>query len=227
MLASKIDHTFLKPNGSGKDIIKLCQEAMEYGFRSVCVNSSWVKAASKFLQDAPFLGDQVTEIATVIGFPFGACSTEAKVSECIAARVAGATEFDVVWNIGLLKSGRPLDVMLELHTLVKIVHPLKVKVIVESGYLDAEEQEQAYNIIQDSGAQCIKTSTGYCPEDDLVKKLETVRLWKGLGDLEIKASGGIKSYDAAKMFLASGADILGTSSGVAIAEEYDSEAGKN
>jgi deoxyribose-phosphate aldolase len=166
-------------------------------------------------------------VATVIGFPFGAASIDSKIAECIAARVAGATEFDVVWNLGLFKSERFLDVMLELRTIVKIVEPLKVKVIVESGWLSEDEQKTAHSIVLDSGAQCIKTSTGYCPDDDWARKVATVKLWKELGGLEIKASGGIKILGTVSTFLEAGADIIGTSSGVKIYDEWEAETGKN
>jgi deoxyribose-phosphate aldolase len=220
-IATKIDHTLLSPTATYKDIVKLCEEAVEYGFRSVCVNSSWVREAAVQLQ-----GSEIP-VATVIGFPFGACSMDAKIAEAIAAKVAGATEFDVVWNQGLFKSGRPLDTMLELNTLVKIVDPSVVKVIVESGNLSIKEQEKANAIVLDSGAQVIKTSTGYGHGDDIIKKLTTVAMWKNLGGLKIKASGGIKDLTTAQSFLEAGADIIGTSSGVAIAEEHEAETGKN
>jgi deoxyribose-phosphate aldolase len=114
--------------------------------------------------------------------------------------------------------------MLELRTIVKIVEPLKVKVIVESGYLTEAEQKTAYSIVLDSGAQCIKTSTGYCPDDSFGEKVNTVIRWKELGGLEIKASGGIKSWSDARGLIKLGADIIGTSRGIAILEE---ETGKN
>jgi deoxyribose-phosphate aldolase len=217
-ISSRIDHTLLKPTATHADIVELCHEAIEHGFRAVCVNSCWVREAVRELDKIP--------VATVIGFPFGACSIDAKIAECIAARVAGATEFDVVWNLGYFKSELPLDTMLELSTIVKIVEPLKVKVIVESGWLSVEEQKKAHSIVLDSGAQCIKTSTGY-GHDVYPEKLKTVALWKELGGLEIKASGGIRSLSDARGLIELGADILGTSRGVAIVEEWQSETGKN
>jgi deoxyribose-phosphate aldolase len=113
--------------------------------------------------------------------------------------------------------------MLEIHTIVKIVEPLKVKVIVESGCLDKAEQKTAYSIVLDSGAQCIKTSTGRCPDDNFLDKIDTVKFWKELGSLEIKASGGIKDWSSAQRFLESGADILGTSSGILIIDQQEVE----
>jgi deoxyribose-phosphate aldolase len=216
-IASKIDHTFLKPTATHVDIVELCNGAVDHGFRAVCVNSCWVREAVRELQESH---GSTIPVATVIGFPFGACSIDAKIAECIAARVAGATEFDVVWNLGFFKSELPLDTMLELRSIVKIVEPLKVKVIVESGWLSVEEQKKAHSIVLDSGAQCIKTSTGYSA-DEIIKKLRTVAMWKNMGGLEIKASGGIKSRLDAAAFLEAGADILGTSSGVNIVEEQE------
>ena len=154
------------------------------------------------------------QISTVVGFPTGAHSTDVKIVEAHTARTMGATEFDVVWNLGMFKSGKKLPVMFELQRIVKAVEPYHVKVIVEEYYLDAVEKKIAWEIVRDSGAWAIKTSTGFGASGATT---ETVRQWKALGDdLKIKAAGGISTLFRAKDFILAGADIIGTSHGIAI-----------
>ena len=200
-----IDHTNLKPYATTRDIIVLCEEALYYNFRAVCVHPSWVSLAAKALENTDI------KIAAVIGFPLGANCSIFKLAEAIDVIKKGANEIDMVWNLGLFKDGKYLKVRDEIAKIVELDVP--VKVIVETCYLNTDELGKAYQIVRDSGADCIKTSTGFGPEG---AEYSIVELWKSLGDLRIKAAGSIKSYDSAKKFIEVGADYLGTSHGVAI-----------
>ena len=202
-----IDHTNLKPNATQIDIAKLCEEARQYNFRAVCVHPSWVATVKDYLRDTDI------KIATVVGFPLGANRTTTKVFEATESFERGTDEIDMVWNIGLFKNGKYLKVMYEIEQIVDIDKEILVKVIVETCYLTMGELVKAYQIVKDSGAGCIKTSTGFGPEG---AEYSTIELWKSLGDLRIKAAGNIRSYDSAKKFIEVGADFLGTSQGIAI-----------
>jgi len=204
-----IDHTNLKPNATQIDIAKLCEEARQYNFRAVCVHPSWVATVKDYLRDTDI------KIATVVGFPLGANRTTTKVFEATESFERGTDEIDMVWNIGLFKNGKYLKVMYEIEQIVDIDKEILVKVIVETCYLTMGELVKAYQIVKDSGAYCIKTSTGFAPQG---AEYSTVKLWKGLGDLKIKAAGGIRSYQQAQNFIEAGANFLGTSHGVAIME---------
>jgi len=199
-----IDHTCLRPDATEKDMERLCQEAEQYNFRGICVAPSnlWL------VRDYPGI------ISTVIGFPTGAHTVEIKIGEIVGAACDGATEFDVVWNIGLFKEGKHLHLLNHLRRVVRAVEQHHVKVIVEECYLDVAERELAWKIVRDSGAWAIKTSTGFGPRG---ASLDTIHQWWTLGtDLKIKASGGIKTREQAKAFIAAGADIIGTSHGVSM-----------
>lgn len=216
-LAKYIDHTNLKATATQKDIVKLCGEAIEHRFRAVCVNSQWVNMAKQQLDGSGI------KIAAVVGFPLGANHLAVKVYESQVAADRGARELDIVWNIGKFKEGKYLQVMKELQEIVDTAHirGVLVKVIVETCYLSYDEMVKAHQVVKDSGAFCIKTSTGAGPEG---AKYSTVKTWKGLGNLKIKASGGIKSYQQALNFIEVGADIIGTSHGIHILQgEKDKE----
>jgi len=201
-----IDHTNLKPYATTRDIIVLCEEALYYNFRAVCVHPSWVSLAAKALENTDI------KIAAVIGFPLGANCSIFKLAEAIDVIKKGANEIDMVWNLGLFKDGKYLKVRDEITKIVELNVP--VKVIVETCYLDSDELSKAYQIVRDSGAFCIKTSTGFGPKG---AEYSTVKFWKTfLGGLKIKAAGNIRSYDSAKKFIEVGADFLGTSQGIAI-----------
>lgn len=202
-----IDHTNLKPYATEADIFKLCEEARKYNFRAVCVHPSWVALASDYLRGSDI------KIAAVVGFPLGANRSIFKLAEAIDVIKRGANEIDMVWNLGLFKSAKYLKVRDEIAEIVKLNTDVLVKVIVETCYLNLGGLGKAYQIVTDSGATCIKTSTGFGPEG---AEYSTVKLWKSLGDLKIKAAGGIKTYQQAQNFIAMGADFLGTSRGVAI-----------
>ena len=217
MIAQHIDHTNLKATARTGDIAILCGEAIEYDFRAVCVNPQYVHVAKQCSD---------IKIATVIGFPLGANHYAVKVYESQIAANDGANELDVVWNLGLFKDQKYLAVMKELQSIVDTVHPMGVlvKVIVETCYLDYAETCSAWQIVKDSGAYGIKIVTGFRPEG--AAKSAAIKIWADLGNLKIKASGGIKNYAQARNFVEMGADILGTSHGIHIVQgekDADSE----
>ncbi len=219
-IAQNIDHTNLKATATSGDIIKLCGEAEYQSFRAVCVNPQYVHLVKQCLVNPDI------KVATVIGFPLGANHLAVKVYESQIAANEGANELDVVWNLGLFKDQKYLAVMKELQSIVDIVHSMGVlvKVIVETCYLNYAETCSAWQIVKDSGAYCIKTSTGFGPEGAVYY---IVARWKELGNLKIKASGDIKSYAQAKNFIEVGADILGTSHGIHIVQGEKDEAKSN
>ncbi len=214
MITQHIDHTNLKATATPGDIIKLCGEAEDHNFRAVCVHPQYIQLAKQCSD---------IKIATVIGFPLGANHYAVKVYASQIAANDGANELDVVWNLGYFKDQKYLATMKELQGIVDCTHlsGVLVKVIVETCYLDYDETCTAWQIVKDSGAFCIKTSTGFGPEG---AKYVDIARWKLLGNLKIKASGGIKDYNQARKFVTMGADILGTSSGIHIVQGEKDEA---
>jgi len=215
-LAKYIDHTLLKPTATFADIEKLCDEAKEKGFYSVCVNSCFVKFAVSKLQGTP------VKISAVVGFPLGAMATEAKAFEAEQAVRDGASEIDMVMNVGMIKGGDFFEAEKDIEAVVKAakqVNPgAKVKVILEMCYLNSAEKVSACEIARDAGADFVKTSTGFGPSG---ATLEDVALLKRLvGDsVGVKAAGGIRDLKTALAMIEAGATRIGTSSGVAIIEE--------
>lgn len=209
-LAKYIDHTLLKPESKESDIITLCEEAKKYQFVAVCVNPYYVKTASKALENTN------VKVATVIGFPLGAMSNFTKVCETRDAIANGATEIDMVINIGALKSKKELDVYHDIKGVVRAASgQALVKVIIETGLLTDDEKRLACRLAKEAGADFVKTSTGFGPGGATV---EDVRLMRGVvGDsLGVKASGGIRDEQTARAMIEAGANRIGTSSGVAI-----------
>lgn len=196
-----IDHTSLKVTTG---IRQLCAEAEEYKFRGVCIFPDRIKEARRL-----FYG----KISCVIGFPYGNNQTKVDAAKCAAQN--GVDEIDVVMHITAFKHKIYLKVLEELTKIVKIGPPIKV--IVEEHYLDIDELKIAHQIVKDSGAFCVKTSTGVVSG----ATLETVRLWKELGDLKIKASGNIRTSLECREFIEAGSDIIGTSNGVQIMAEIN------
>ncbi len=220
-----IDHTNLKPNATTDDIRKLCEEAKEHNFRGVCVHPGRVRVAAQSLINIDI------KLVTVIGFPLGANTTKTKILEAEEAMGDGVDEIDVVWDIGAFKAGEYLRTVSQLHAIVEAVEAGQwmrndkrmVKVIVEICYLDINELEKAYQIVLDSGADCIKTSTGFGHNDGMDNQ-RAVKIWKRIkGNLKIKASAGIRYRKTAQSLIDCGADILGTSSGVSIMGEMGGE----
>jgi deoxyribose-phosphate aldolase len=209
-LAAMIDHTLLKPEATAEQITKLCQEALQYEFKSVCINPFWVPLAAMLLK-----GSKVN-ICTVIGFPLGAITSEAKADEAREAVRNGAAEVDMVINIGALKSGQ-YDVV--LHDIQCVVHAVKrstvVKVILETGLLTDSEKVKACELCKEAGADFVKTSTGFGAGGATVEDIRLMRETVG-EKMGVKASGGIRDYETAMAMIHAGANRIGASSGIAI-----------
>ncbi|GAB6103139.1 deoxyribose-phosphate aldolase [Thermococcus atlanticus] len=212
-IAGYIDHTNLKAYATGEDIIKLCREAMEYGFYAVCVNPYRVKLAKETLKGSG------VKVATVIGFPLGATPTEVKVFEAKKALEGGADELDMVINIGALKDKDYDYVRNDIAEVVKVAHEknAKVKVIIETCYLTEEEKVKACELAKEAGADFVKTSTGFGTGGATVEDVRLMRKVVGEG-MGVKAAGGIRTYEQALAMIEAGATRLGTSSGVKIVE---------
>jgi deoxyribose-phosphate aldolase len=208
-LASFIDHTLLKADATAKDIEKLCAEARENNFFSVCVNGSWVASAHHLLE-----GSDV-KVASVAGFPLGAMSGDTKRFETEAAIDDGAQEVDVVLNIGQLKNGNDKYVLRELIDVVEAADERTVKVILEACLLTDEEKIRACRIVVESGAHFVKTSTGFGASGAAVADVKLMRTTVG-PKFGVKASGGIRDTKTALAMIEVGATRLGTSAGVAI-----------
>ena len=212
--ASLIDHTLLKPEASEADIKKLCSEAIEYGFASVCVNPAWVKKAAEFLR-----GSSVP-VCTVIGFPLGATIADVKAYETRRAIFNGAREVDMVINVGALKSGDDCAVEADIHAVVEAAHENNIlcKVIIETALLTDEEKVRACLASKNAGADFVKTSTGFAKGGATVADIALMRRVVGR-DLGVKASGGVKGIEDAKAMVEAGATRIGASVGVKIAQE--------
>ncbi|QAY67166.1 deoxyribose-phosphate aldolase [Paenibacillus protaetiae] len=209
-VASAIDHTLLKAEATREEVGKLCEEAKQYRFATVCVNPSWVRYAASLL-DGSGVG-----ITTVIGFPLGATTTFAKAAEARDAIANGATEIDMVINVGLIKSGEWEFVRSDIAGVVEACgNQAVLKVILETGLLTDEEKETASRISVEAGADFVKTSTGFgkggATEADIALMRRTVG-----PDIGVKASGGVRDFDTAVRMLAAGATRIGASSSVAI-----------
>lgn len=209
-LAKIIDHTLLKPDATWDQIAKLCREAAEYQFKSVCINPFWVPYAVTQLKGSPVV------VAAVIGFPLGAGFASLKVKEAEEAILAGAKELDMVQNIGALKSGQRELILEEIRDVVRVAQgKALVKVILEMGLLTEVEKKAACRISKEAGADFVKTSTGFgfggATEADVALMRETVG-----PEMGVKASGGIRNYETALVMIKAGANRIGTSSGVDI-----------
>jgi deoxyribose-phosphate aldolase len=212
--ASLIDHTLLKPDAAENDIRKLCTEAAEFGFASVCVNPVWVKKASEFLE-----GTKVP-VCTVIGFPLGATLSDVKAYETRRAIFNGASEVDMVINVGALKSGDICAVEDDIRAVAEAAHENGVlcKVIIETALLTDEEKIQACLASKNAGADFVKTSTGFAKGGATVEDVNLMRRTVGRS-LGVKASGGVKGIDDARKMFEAGATRIGASVGVKIAQE--------
>ena len=213
-IASLIDHTILKPEATRADVTKVCREARQYQFASVCVNPYWVPLVRAELHGSP------VKVCTVVGFPLGATSTEAKVAETLSALRAGAQEIDMVINVGALRSGEHEAVKLDIQEVVKVAHAAGaiVKVILETALLDDNQKAVACTLCKLAGADFVKTSTGFGPsgatEADVRLMRETVGPAMG-----VKAAGGIRTLGDALRMLQAGATRLGASSSLSILAE--------
>lgn len=212
-----IDHTLLKPIATESDIIQLCEEAKQYNFYSVCVNSCFADLAYKFLKDTD------VNVCCVVGFPLGAMSTEAKAFEAKEAIKNGAEEIDMVINIGFLKSRDYKAVLNDISKVKEACGDKVLKVILETCDLTKEEIIKASELCVEANADFVKTSTGFgsggATQADVKIMKKTVK-----GKAKIKASGGIRDYETAKHFIDLGVERLGVSSGIAIMNGEKSDA---
>ena len=211
-LAKMIDHTLLRADAEKEEVEKLCSEALEYGFKSVCVNPYYVSLCKEKLKDSP------VEIATVIGFPLGNNKKEVKAFETSSAIEDGASEVDMVINLPALKNGDYSIVRDDIRAVVEAAKGRAlVKVIIESCYLTDEEKVKACQLAMEAGADYVKTSTGFGTGGASVHDIE---LMKSVvkDELGIKASGGIRDYETSMAMINAGATRLGASAGVKIIE---------
>jgi deoxyribose-phosphate aldolase len=208
-LAQYIDHTILKPDASARAVEQLCEEAREFGFFSVCVNGSRVAQARTLLNDSG------VKVAAVVGFPLGATDSDTKRFETEAAVDNGAEEIDLVLNIGWLKEGEDAQVSRELRDVVEAADERTVKVILETCLLTREEKIRACQLVAESGAHFVKTSTGFGAGGATLEDVKLMREQVG-PKFGVKASGGIRDTATALAMIKAGATRLGTSSGVAI-----------
>lgn len=209
-LAACIDHTLLKPAATGADIDRLCREARDCGFASVCVNGRWVGWCRQNLAGS------AVKVACVVGFPLGAMAPEAKAFETRQAVADGADEIDMVLDLGALKDGDAQAVEADIRGVVQAAPGRAVKVILETGLLTEAEKVLACQICVRAGAAFVKTATGFTA-GSAATIADVALMRRTVGpELGVKASGGIRSREDARRMLASGANRLGTSSGVAI-----------
>lgn len=212
-----IDHTLLKPDTSREAVIQLAKEAKQYRFASVCVNPSHVETAYEVLKDTPEV-----KVCTVIGFPLGASTTETKVFEANDAIRRGATEIDMVINIGALKEENDQLVMQDIKAVVDAARGKALtKVIIETCLLTDEEKVRACELAVKAGADFVKTSTGFSTGGATVADISLMRKTVG-PHTGVKASGGVRNLDDVEKLVEAGATRIGTSSGVAIADGQQS-----
>ena len=212
-LAPCIDHTLLRPEGTYADIARLCQEAAEHGFASVCINPVHVGAAVALLA-----GTSVS-VCTVVGFPLGATTTEVKAFEARQAVLQGAREIDMVLHVGALKSADLAAVETDIRQVASACgSDALLKVIIEAALLDDEEKVRACTIARLAGADFVKTSTGFGPGGATIADVELMRRTVG-EELGVKAAGGIRDRETAERMLRAGADRIGASASVKILRE--------
>ena len=203
-IAKYIDYTLLKATATPADIEKLCKEALEYGFYSVCVNSGYVPLAAEQLK-----GSKV-KVCTVVGFPLGAMSTQAKLYEASVALSQGAQEIDMVLNVGLFLSGNVAKVLDAIALLKQETGDRVLKVIIETCYLNDDQKRLASQVCVDAGADFVKTSTGFGTGGATLADVELIR--EVVGDrAKIKASGGIRDKQTALQYISLGVDRIGAS----------------
>ncbi len=203
-IAKYIDYTLLKATATPADIEKLCKEALEYGFYSVCVNSGYVPLAAEQLK-----GSKVN-VCTVVGFPLGAMSTQAKLYETSVALSQGAQEIDMVLNVGLFLSGNVAKVLDEIALLKQETGDRVLKVIIETCYLNDDQKRLASQVCVDAGADFVKTSTGFGTGGATLADVQLIREIVG-NRAKIKASGGIRDKQTALQYISLGVDRIGAS----------------
>jgi deoxyribose-phosphate aldolase len=213
-VAALIDHTLLKPEATRADIERLCREAAEYRFATVCVNATWVLHAARLLGGTP------VSVCSVVGFPLGATTADVKQYETRRAIFDGAREIDMVINVGALKSG---DLRLVERDIEAVVAPCRdvgatSKVIIEAALLSEQEKITACTLAKAAGADFVKTSTGFGPGGATAADVALMRRVVG-ADMGVKAAGGVKDYAALAQLVKAGATRIGASAGVRIVQE--------
>ncbi len=211
-IASIIDHTLLRPEATPDQVVRLCEEAREYGFATVMINPCYVSLAASHLQDSD------VKVGAVIAFPFGATVTSVKVFEAEEAMKLGAREIDMVINIGALKAGDKELVLTDIRAVAEAVHAKSalLKIILEMALLTNDEKVLACELAEKAGADFVKTSTGFLGGGATVEDVALMRRTVKIG---VKASGGIRTAADARALIEAGANRLGTSSGVKIVQE--------
>jgi deoxyribose-phosphate aldolase len=217
-IARMIDHTNLRPEATPDQIVRLCDEAREFGFGTVMVNGCYVALACTHLRNTE------VKVGAVIGFPLGATLTSVKTFEASEVVKSGAREIDMVINVGALKAGLHEQVASDIRAVAKIVHQQSalLKVILETVLLTDEEKVTACQISVDSGADFVKTSTGFLGGGATVADIALMRQAVG-NKCGVKASGGIRTVTNLKAMISAGANRIGTSNGVSIIRELQSE----
>ncbi|HEX2906367.1 MAG TPA: deoxyribose-phosphate aldolase, partial [Phototrophicaceae bacterium] len=217
-LARLIDHTLLKPEASAAEVEQLCQEAREYHFASVCVNSAYVPRCAELLQDSG------VTVCTVVGFPLGASLAEVKAYEARLSIEHGAREIDMVQNVGLLKNGDWAGLYQDMRAVVAVCHAQAVicKVILETSKLTDEEKVITCLVAKQAGVDYVKTSTGFGGGGATVADIALMRQVVG-ANYGVKASGGVRTYADARALVEAGASRIGASAGVAIVKEERGE----
>lgn len=212
-----IDHTLLKANAKKEDIENLCEEARKYEFASVCINPTWVKTASEVLKGSP------VKVCTVIGFPLGASTTDVKVFEAQNAIDNGATEIDMVINIGALRGGDDEAVKSDIAAVVRAAEGKAIlKVIIETALLTKNEKRSACELAVVAGADFVKTSTGFSTGGATEEDILLMRAVVG-PEIGVKASGGVRSFEDMEKMIKAGATRIGASSGVQIMQGLKSQ----
>ena len=214
--AALIDHTLLRPDATHDDILKVCAEAKAHGFASVCVNSCWVSIVAEELAGTP------VKVCSVIGFPLGAMLTSAKVAETAAAVTAGASEIDMVQNVGWLRAGALDAVRADIAAVVGEAArgSAIVKVILETSLLTHDQKVAACRLAQEAGAAFVKTSTGFGSGGATVEDVALMRASVG-PTMGVKASGGIRTLADVERMAAAGATRIGASAGVSIVQSVE------
>ncbi len=213
-LSKTIDHTLLKADATTADVLRLCAEAKQYNFASVCVNACHAKTVAESLSDSD------VKTCCVVGFPLGAMTSAAKAFEAKEAVANGAQEIDMVINIGALKEKNDAFVEADIRAVVEASKPAIVKVIIETCYLTEEEKKRACALAVQAGAAFVKTSTGFGGGGATAKDVALMKSCVS-GKALVKASGGIRTNEDAHKMLAAGADRIGASAGIAIVSEED------
>ena len=219
-VAALIDHTLLKPDARAAQIHQLCQEAVEYGFASVCVHPTWVALCAELLAGTP------VKTCTVIGFPMGATLATVKATETTDVLQLGAQEVDMVLNVGRLRDRDLLLVYADIASVVHVAHAqgALAKVIIETALLTAEDKVAACVIAQQAGIDFVKTSTGFNGGGATVADVRLMRQVVG-PHIGVKASGGIRTAEDARQMIAAGATRIGTSGGIRIVQDWSARLG--